>query len=91
MLHKVGEVAYKLNFPADSKVHPVFHVSLLKHAVGDVPVGDHIPVQLNSEMEIIVETEELLDLHWVQEGNMSRAEPLIKWQNLPPLRHLEKM
>jgi hypothetical protein len=40
LLQKIGTMAYKLEFPTSSGVHPVFHVSCLKKVI-----GDKIPIQ----------------------------------------------
>jgi hypothetical protein len=82
VLQKIGTMAYKLEFPASSRVHPVFHVSCLKKII-----GENIPVQtifaeLDKEGKIILEPEAITDKRIRKLRNRSILEYLIKWRKL---------
>lgn len=83
VLERIGQVAYRLQLPETSKVHPVFHISQLKRAIGTLPSSITIPDQFNSEVEFVTEPEVLVDVRQLQQGNKPVMEVLIKWKGLP--------
>ena len=61
VLQKIGSVAYKLELPASSRVHPVFHVSCLKKVTGEnLPVQTILP-ELDEEGKIILEPKAIIE------------------------------
>lgn len=82
-MEKVGEVAYRLNLPPGSLIHPVFHISQLKKRVGTgSTTSPSLPV-LGSDGRLRVVPVEILGRRLVKKGNEAVAELLIKRSNLP--------
>jgi len=50
-------MAYTLELPTTSLVHPIFHVSCLKKVIGDKIVVQTIFPELDEEQKIILEPE----------------------------------
>jgi hypothetical protein len=79
----VGSAAYKLDLPADSKIHNVFHVSQLKPFLADYyPVYSELPV--STDIEVAAATPEVvLQRRLVKKENSAVPQVLIKWTGLP--------
>ncbi|KAJ1413345.1 Chromo-like domain superfamily [Sesbania bispinosa] len=66
--------------PAESLIHPVFHVSLLKKLVSNDIQTQPLPKCLTEDWELNVQPAEALAIRQNQQGIM---EVLIKWHQLP--------
>jgi hypothetical protein len=83
VLQNIGTMTYKLDFPASSRVHPVFHVSCLKKVIGDKIPVQNLFRELDKEGKIILDLEAITDTRIFQLRNRSISEYLIKWRKLP--------
>ncbi|GAU40484.1 hypothetical protein TSUD_286390 [Trifolium subterraneum] len=77
IIDKIGTVAYKLKLPAGSRVHPVFHVSLLKKATSSHK--DTLPELMDEPIEIC-EPEALLAARRVKHQQEEVKQVLIHWK-----------
>lgn len=86
LLERYGTVAYKLDLPVGSQVHPVFHVSQLKTYIPDhTPVFRDLPIPLQLDISELV-PEQILDRHLVKKDNASYLQVLVKWPTLSELQ-----
>jgi len=84
ILERIGPVAYKLLLPAHSRIHPVFHVSLLKSAATAIPTSQPLPPMLSEDYILEVTPEKVLDTRQDAKGDL---EVLLKWRHLPDLEN----
>ena len=84
---RIGRQAYRLLLPATWKVHPVFHISLLKkwNAV-DLQEEEEIPVEEPEVEEPYYQIEKLLRWRRIRRGRRVKTEYLVLWKDLPNRR-----
>jgi ribosomal protein L21E len=83
VLQRIGQVAYKLNLPATSRIHPVIHVSQLKkHVPNEVDVT-HDLTSVCTNPEQILKPEKILNTRLIQRGASTVDQILVQWTTLP--------
>ncbi|PON75651.1 Ribonuclease H-like domain containing protein, partial [Trema orientale] len=83
VLSRIGSVAYKLDLPRSSSVHPVFHVSQLCRAIGASQPISELPPHLSAELELLVEPDAVLGVRSGTGHASFPSEVLVRWKGLP--------
>ncbi|XP_045812030.1 uncharacterized protein LOC123906213 [Trifolium pratense] len=77
----VGEVAYKLKLPNHSRIHPRFHVSLLKKAIGNYETQGELPADLEVSDDIDAYPEQIMGSRVTVKEGVIVQQSLIKWKH----------
>ena len=83
VVQQIGLVVYKLELPSSTTIHPVFHVSQLKWALGSVDLCQPLSPSLADDFEWLVELDQVLGVRQSPNINPPISEVLIQWKGLP--------
>jgi hypothetical protein len=83
IVERIGAVAYRLKLPEGARVHPVFHVSLLKKAVGQYQEDNELPDNMAGEQEEMYEPEAILADREIQQNGTTVKQVLVHWKGKP--------
>lgn len=83
VLERIGSVAYKLDLPADSRIHPVVHVSQLKKHVAPLPDVTQDLSNICTNPEDLLQPERILQHRMISKGHSTAQRVLVTWTNLP--------
>lgn len=79
VLQRIGDVTYKLKLPVGAKLHPVFHVSLLKKKLGnDVQYQPHLTPMLDPSNPRWYPTQ-IVAIRMFKQGRRAVTKWLIQW------------
>ncbi|KAL5714908.1 hypothetical protein ACHQM5_016810 [Ranunculus cassubicifolius] len=79
ILERVGKVAYRLELPADSLIHPVLHVSQLKKQLGTSTIPVIKLPTVTPSGEFLIQPYRVLDTRVVQVHGRDEKQWLIQW------------
>ena len=66
-----------------TRIHPKFHVSLLKTFIGEHTLSFTELPPLTDEEVIVLEPQHILDTRWIKKGKNFEKEHLVRWKHLP--------
>jgi hypothetical protein len=76
LIKAIGEVAFQLELPLTSKIHPIFHVSQLKLCFGNAAATLDLPPTAEENYPII---QPLSVLDWKYNTEATKWQVLIQW------------
>ncbi|GMI64735.1 hypothetical protein HRI_000142800 [Hibiscus trionum] len=83
VVRRVGAVAYELELPVGSKIHPIFHVSQLKKHIGSDEFSAQLPL-IGPDGGISKEPVRIIDRRIGKRGGRAVTEVLVEWSNAFP-------
>ena len=84
VIETIGQQAYKLSLPEDWKIHPVFHVSLLKDwRTASLHEDQPIPSDAPEVEEPYYEVEKILRWRKIKRNKKIIKEYLVLWKGYP--------